>query len=100
MHDQVPSPNQMRPWQEGQPPASSRQRSPAPTQWTSRAAPAPQATSGSSALATTWVCGAAASAARQRPATMRTSFVRSSWSRERFSRTTAVAAVAVRTRGR
>ncbi len=57
---------------------------PAPTQCTSRAAPAPHTTSGSSALATTCVCGAAASAARQRPATMRTSLVRSSWSRERF----------------
>ena len=53
-----------------------------------RAAPAPHTTSGSSALATTVVCGAAASAARQRPATMRTSLVRSSWSRDRFSSTT------------
>ena len=90
----------MRPSQDGQPTASCCQRRPAATQCTSRAAPAPQATSGSSALATTWVCGAAASAARQRPATMRTSFVRSSWSRDRFKRITVVAAVDVSTRGR
>ena len=51
--------------------------------------PAAQATNGSSALATTWVRGAAASAARQRAATMRTSLVRSSWSRDRLSSTTA-----------
>ena len=51
-------------------------------------------------FATTWVRGAAASAARQLPATMRTSFVRSSWSRERFSSTTVAGAVADKTRGR
>ena len=66
-HDQPPSVNSMRPSQDGQPTASCCQRRPAATQCTSRAAPAPQTTSGSSALATTWVCGAAASAARQRP---------------------------------
>ena len=76
--DQPPSVNAMRPSQEGQPTASCCQRSPAPTQCTSRATPAPHTTRGSSALATTWVCGAAASAARQLPAIMRTSLVRSS----------------------
>ena len=90
----------MRPSHDGQPTASCCQRRPAATQCTSLAAPAPQATNGSSALATTWVCGAAASAARQRAATIRTSLVRSSWSRERLSNTTAAADVDVSTRGR
>ena len=85
--DQPPSVKAMRPSQDGQPTASCCQRRPAPTQCTSRAAPAPHTTSGSSAFATTCVCGAAASAARQLPAIMRTSLVRSSWSRERFSKT-------------
>ena len=45
-------------------------------------------------MATTSVWGAAASAARQRAATMRTSLLRSSWSRERFKSTTAAGDVA------
>ena len=98
--DQPPSPKTIRPSHDGQPTASCCQRRPAPTQCTWRAAPAPHTTRGSSALATTCVCGAAAKAARQLPAIMRTSFVRSSWSRDRFSNSTVVAAVAVRTRGR
>ena len=79
------------PRRRGSPPHRAASAARRPTQCTSRATPAPQTTSGSSALATTWVCGAAASAARQRPATIRTSLVRSSWSRDRLSRTTTTA---------
>ena len=72
----------------GQHQESSRHACPAATQVTCRDAPADQATSGSSALATTRQSGAAASASRQRRASSQISAARSIWSRLRFSSVT------------
>ncbi len=89
VHDQSPSaPKTIRPVHAGQPTASWRHSCPAATHTTCAASCAPHTTSGSSALATTVVCGAADSARRQRAATMRTSLTRSSWSRDRLSSAT------------
>ena len=102
-HAHPPPPvNAMRPPQAGQPTASSCHTWPAPTQQTSGAVAAAKTTIGSSALATTTVPVApgaararAANEVRHRSASIRTSAMRSSWSRDRLSRTTTSGAASV-----
>ena len=67
---------------------SARQPPPAATHTTRAAAPTAHTTIGSSALATTVVCGCAANTAATLRAVLRTSEARSSWSRLRLSSTT------------
>ena len=83
----------------GQHQESSCQRCPAATQVTLGAPDAAQTISGSSALAITWQRGAAASASRQRRATIQISAARSIWSRLRLSSVTTRAPVAFSTAG-
>ncbi len=84
----------MRPPHAGHPAASSVHQAPVPTHTTrrspgpSRAPDAAHTTSGSSALATTARVGRRVSAVRHASAIPRTSWVRSSWSRLRFSNVT------------
>ena len=67
---------------------------------TGRAGAAAQATSGSSALAITVVSGWRAHSSRHDEAMVRTSPIRSSWSRLRFSRVSTAGRVASTARGR
>ena len=85
--------------QSGQVVASAVHGEPAATH-TARAGAAAQATSGSSALATTVVSGWRVHSSRHDAAMVRTSPMRSSWSRERFMSRTTSGLVASTARGR